>query len=828
MHGIVKRICKAAAAFLTAATVSCVSTDHLVSEMDSLEQRITALESAVSAINSNALAISALLDEGIAILSIKSVEDGYTIELSDGRIIKVTEGLKSKGTVPVIGIDADGNWIVSYDDGKTFEKIQSEASPTPEDGLTPQIRVSEEGYWEYSFDQGKTWQKFIGSDGRPVSAVDGKEVAGKKTFFEDIKYQEGDDIITFVLADGRSVSIVVLKDFHLEVIGHTDRRWICLGETVNYEVSSSNVSELALRVPKGWEASFSNNILSVTAPQDGIAGIFSIGMTAVSSNGYVVVREIAFTLNPVRLDETSCKEWNDFVAGNEDNVLLDFSFAGYDHGETAPADAWSMGYRIFDVTGYGAVADDGKSDREAFLAAVSDAIGGGYTIGEDNSITFTHKEKADAIIYFPEGEFILHDSSDDADGKSRSIIVRSGNIILKGAGREKTRIVMKNEMLPLDESVLYSSPDMLQFKHNSSYSSFAVPAAVTGNAPKGSYSVTVSSAASITPGDWVCLNVRNSDPDFIAQELAPYTADGSWSIVKDGVEVIDYHQVKSVDGNTVTFVEPLMHAVDANRGWEIKSYPHYENVGIEDLTFVGNAKPDFIHHQSWKDDGGFKPVSMTRLVNSWIRRVGFESVSEACSIIASSNVSAYDIIMTGNRGHAAVRSQASSRVLIAATQDMTSDNAGNFHGTGVSKQSIGTVLWRNRWGDDSCFESHATQPRATLIDCCTGGWMRGRQGGDATEAPHHLDDLVIWNFDATGTDKSGQTDYSGFTWWETTWWRFLPPVIVGFRSDFDIIFVADQAKVISSQEMHVNPESLYEAQLRHRLGSVPAWINTLK
>lgn len=30
-------------------------------------------------------------------------------------------------------------------------------------------------------------------------------------------------------------------------------------------------------------------------------------------------------------------------------------------------------------------------------------------------------------------------------------------------------------------------------------------------------------------------------------------------------------------------------------------------------------------------------------------------------------------------------------------------------------------------GDDSCFESHATQPRATLIDCCSGGFMHWQQ-----------------------------------------------------------------------------------------------------
>ena len=58
---------------------------------------------------------------------------------------------------------------------------------------------------------------------------------------------------------------------------------------------------------------------------------------------------------------------------------------------------------------------------------------------------------------------------------------------------------------------------------------------------------------------------------------------------------------------------------------------------------------------------------------------------------------------------------------------------------------MGAVIWRVHWGLDACFESHATQPRATLIDNCTGGFMQSRQGGDYNQLPNHLDDLTIWN-----------------------------------------------------------------------------------
>lgn len=508
---------------------------------------------------------------------------------------------------------------------------------------------------------------------------------------------------------------------------------------------------------------------------------------------------------------------SDFTKVTVKHPLPDWSYAGYKYSECAPPEGTPSGYRVYDVTAYGAVPNDGKSDREAFLKAIDAAVGSvGYKIDGNGWIVFNHKNAANAVIYFPEGEYILHTSADDVDGKSRSIQIRTSNIIIRGAGRDKTTLVMQDPNLPKNESELYSSPDMIQMKHNSSHASFASKAMISKDAEKGSHILEVSSAESLSEGLWVCLYVKNKDADFVAEQVAPYSAGDTWKIKTDGVEVIDYHRIKSINGNKVTFQEPLMTEVKAEYGWELRTFPHYENIGIEDLTFKGNAKSDFEHHGSWEDDGAYKPISFNRVTDSWIRRVGFESTSEACSIINSACVTAYDIRMTGDRGHSAIRSQASSRVLIAATTDTSSEGKGNFHGVGVSKHSIGTVLWRNRWGDDSCFESHANQPRATLIDCCSGGWHKGHMGGSYYEAPHHLADLVIWNFTAT------QISESNFLWWDSASWRFLPPVIAGFNGA--VTFPENQAKILETDGI----ESIFEYQLASRLGYIPGWILEIK
>ena len=510
--------------------------------------------------------------------------------------------------------------------------------------------------------------------------------------------------------------------------------------------------------------------------------------------------------------------------------VLDFSYAGFKHGEEAPADAFSLGYKVFDITDYGAIPSDGKSDREALIKALKAALGSSVKEDGNGWLIFPANAQANAIIYFPEGEYVLYSAQDDkdsSDGKSPSIVIPAGNFIIKGAGRDKTVLIMTDPMEPKTPDQMYSSPDMIQIKHNNDMSDLTW---VTGMGAKGGFSLEVQNTGAISPGSWVCLHVLNNDEEFVNQEIAPYNKeDGTfsyggkpttWTIITNGVEIYDYHQVKSVEGNIVTFYEPMMHEVNPKYGWVVKSFPHYENIGVEDLTFKGNAPSEYKHHGDWIYDGGYKPLSMMRVTDSWVRRVGFESTSECLTITGSANVSVYDAIMKGRNGHSAIRSQASSRVLIAGTMDLT-EGGGNFHAIGVSKHSIGTVLYRNTWGEDSCFESHANQPRATLIDCCRGGWHMGHMGGNAYEAPHHLADLTVWNFYAT--KGSGE-----FGWWDTGSWRFLPPIIVGFQSAEGMTFKQDEVTCDIMHGKVPTPESLYELQLEQRLGAVPTWINELK
>ena len=544
---------------------------------------------------------------------------------------------------------------------------------------------------------------------------------------------------------------------------------------------------------------------------------------------------------------SSAQAWKKFFMKSEDNVLLDYSYAGYNHGESAPLDGFAWGYKVINVKER--MEKDNLSAREALIKILDENKL--VRVSNQNATNATAK----IVIYFP---------ADDYDLQPKGVTdkfpeIYGGNFVIKGDGAGKTRLLMNNP-IGTDES---TTAPLLTIKHTNSPANInnsKILATVVENAAKGSFSVKVGSVNELSVGKWVQLRLRSGNDELLKKEVGPIYSQMTtkWSVAQQpgltgtnengkGVNVMEFHQIKSIDGNVVTFYEPIMHEVDIayndyDGGWVIRDYKYFENVGVEDLSFVGKAITPYYHHgdndpdapDAWLYDSGYMPLQLSRVVNSWVRNVSFESVSEAVTFGESANCSAYNISITGNRGHSAVRAQGSSRVFIGKVSDESFDTRGHgqWHGCGVSKPSMGTVVWNCNWGQDACFESHATQPRATLFDNCRGGLVRYHAGGADTEAPNHLSDLTLWNLEVTGTiDEKGINFASDFKWWDAgnVWWKIYPPIVVGTHGQA-VTFSQEEGQLTyeESTGVKVTPESLYEAQLQNRLGYVPAWLKALK
>ncbi len=491
--------------------------------------------------------------------------------------------------------------------------------------------------------------------------------------------------------------------------------------------------------------------------------------------------------------------WKKYKAAErkgETSQLLNFSYAGYRHAEVGVPD---VEHTVFNVQDYGAVPNDQFSDREALLLAIEAAEANGS-----------------GVIYFPKGRYVFNTKADPCE----PIVIKGSNIVLRGEGSgvDGTEIFMQQPFRAPNPVEKWTAPVLITFNGKGYNEKLAD---VVADSPKGTYSITVDKAPkSLKAGDWVTLRMNNNDPKVIARDLAPHSVGADWSnMLYLGLQIYDYHQVVAIKGNKITFKEPLMREVRQDEGWYLQDFVHVEEVGVEDIAFVGDFQEKFVHHKDDIHDGGWKLIEFEGVVNSWLRRCRFTDVSSAASVRQSANVSIYDASITGNIGHHAVHADASSRIFIGAIADAPAQ----WHTSGVTKHTMGTVLWRNSHNPNSCFECHASQPRATLFDVTDGGFMRGRCGGAVQNNPNHLNDMVLWNYNET--DEAEQD----FDFWPsfTPYFRFVPPIIVGFHGA-GTTFKASSVAYQESIGKAVEPESLFEAQLKLRLGELPEWIVELR
>ena len=849
---------------LLVALYSCDERDDLRSDIDNLKERVANLEASIEQMNSDISNYQQMVEGKILVVGYsKDEQDNYTIELSNGETVTIYSGKVDMNDMPLFSVNASGHWAYTINDMTTELLVNDKpVSAIPEAGtagVTPKLKVDANGFWLISIDNGSTWNK-LGNN----QIADGTQaVANASSLFSNVTIDEATGQITFTIrADNSQVKVPIYgKDFYL-TIKYEGTATFGLGQKQEFLVEQANV-ETATIENQTWGVKLTENKLIVTAPKTNVQGKEyeeQIYIKIFSKEGYCRVVKLPVKLLTTEIDANSALAWQRFRQG-EDNVLPDYSYAGYNHGESAPQGAFSLGYQVINVKER--MTAKNMTAREALISILQEK---GMT-----RVNGTNKLNANAkiVIYFPAGDYILHNDDDNTRDESKQkdavdsknnnvssgIEIYGGNFVIKGDGPDKTRLIMETPNLPTSISNLSSSPILLAIKHtNGPNNAGNSPklASVTENAKRGDFTVKVSGTTGISSGQWVQLRLRSGDRELVKKEIGPIALNENWAIAKApisinqssddlyGVKITEFHQVKSASNGKITFYEPIMHDIDIKyndtEGWEIRTYKYLENVGVEDLSFVGNALDGYAHHGEghaeqakvgWQYDGAYKPLLLQRVVNSWVRNVHFESVSEALTFAESANSSAYDIRISGKRGHSAVRSQGSSRVFIGKVRDESAGNdvygkscQGQFHGCGVSKPSVGTVLWNVTWGNDACFESHATQPRATLIDNCSGGLVYYRAGGDENEVPNHLGDLTLWNLNVTGTDSHA----SNFAWWSDsdTWWKIFPPIVVGTHG-MNVKFSGKEQQQVTYEEstgMKVSPESLYEAQLRERLGYV--------
>ncbi|MBR5850374.1 MAG: hypothetical protein IKZ12_04870 [Alistipes sp.] len=302
--------------------------DGLGDKVESLESQIAALQQTAASINSEIAAMQAIAN-GIAITKVEAVEGGYKVTFSNGQSYTITNGQKGdkgdKGdqgeagatVTPLMRIDSEGYWEVSYDGGTTWEAAkdaegnkvsalgaQGQQGEQGAAGVTPQIGVDAEGYWTVSYDGGQTFERMKDANGQDVKAVqEGGAVAGGDSHFASVKPSDDGTMLEIVLVGSTDVIYVPVGGKALVTFKYNDAAVTGVqnfqnGESRIYTVVAAAQYMKVVGVPDAWTAELAEDKLTVTAPAAAAAASASratadsasdVSILAVLNNGMAVI-----------------------------------------------------------------------------------------------------------------------------------------------------------------------------------------------------------------------------------------------------------------------------------------------------------------------------------------------------------------------------------------------------------------------------------------------------------------------------------------------------------------------------------------------------------
>lgn len=140
--------------------VAC-DTDDLEKDIDALKDRVASVEAQVQRLNDEMNILRVALDGNKTITDYSIDGDTYTLTLSNGETLTLTQG-EVGGNYPSIDISDDGYWVIAGSKTEWRAKAENGEDAT----ITPQFKIEAnpdadgKKYWQVSYDNGSTW-KFL-------------------------------------------------------------------------------------------------------------------------------------------------------------------------------------------------------------------------------------------------------------------------------------------------------------------------------------------------------------------------------------------------------------------------------------------------------------------------------------------------------------------------------------------------------------------------------------------------------------------------------------------------------------------------------------------
>lgn len=237
---------------------ACDTTD-LERDINSLKDRVEDYEAQVQKLNDDMNIIRVLLDGNKTITSYSFDGTNYTLTLSNGETLTLTQGVVG-ANYPSITIDEEsGNWIIAGKDSG----VKAEAEDGKDAPYTPQFKIENENWW-VSYDGGVTWTDL----GEKATG----DPSGESSLISNVTLASDGNSITIKLSDNNSYTIPVVKDLVCEItepeLADGEMWYIgSTGATLKVKVNIQPGDIIRPVVPADWNAKITTDYSNMSGIQ---------------------------------------------------------------------------------------------------------------------------------------------------------------------------------------------------------------------------------------------------------------------------------------------------------------------------------------------------------------------------------------------------------------------------------------------------------------------------------------------------------------------------------------------------------------------------------
>ncbi|MGZ9897317.1 CBM96 family carbohydrate-binding protein [Shewanella gaetbuli] len=324
--------------------------------------------------------------------------------------------------------------------------------------------------------------------------------------------------------------------------------------------------------------------------------------------------------------------WQDYVNGNtsgNEYQLYDWSNAGY-KGGLALSESPQLEFHVAD---FGALPNDGQDDTDAINAAIKAAgeAGGG-------------------IVRFDKGQYDININEQD---EFKLINVAYSNVFLKGADSELSTVLKQWKPIKQDSSLhrYVRTPHTINF-------------GLGTEAPLGN--ILITEAADALTQILTLKSLKPSFGDLLSEgdpiEVVMYsngTSDLTNSLIAPRTTtskaydpyILRTRVKRIIDEQHIEIANPLSAPLDLKFTPRVLNSPRLtQNVGVEDIKIITASNESYCHHCG-ELGYGWGGIAMYNVMDGYIRNVHIDNAVQDITIISSSNVSAFDVVMTDDKSN---------------------------------------------------------------------------------------------------------------------------------------------------------------------------------